>query len=120
MCDLHRLSAYEVRWDSPSRDSSGSMPIGNGDFGANVWVEENSDLLLLLSKTDAWDENSINLKLGRVRVALSPNPFAAEGAQFTQVLSLRAGEIQIIAGARDALTALRIWVDTNHPVLRIE
>lgn len=39
------LEKYNVVWDSPSRDSSGSMPLGNGDIGANVWVEENGDLV---------------------------------------------------------------------------
>jgi len=46
------------------------MPVGNGDFGLNVWVQPDGDLHLLLGKTDAWDENSINLKLGRLRIAL--------------------------------------------------
>jgi len=30
---------YMVSWDSPSEDSWGSMPLGNGDIGLNVWVE---------------------------------------------------------------------------------
>ncbi len=29
-----------VIWDSPSKNSSGSMPLGNGETGLNVWVEE--------------------------------------------------------------------------------
>jgi len=41
------------------------------------------DLHLLLGKTDAWDENSINLKLGRLRIALEPNPFV-NGGTFRQ------------------------------------
>ena len=69
------LDRCNVVWDSPSKNSSGSMPIGNGDIGMNAWVEENGDLLLLISKTDAWDENSRILKVGRVRIALSPSPF---------------------------------------------
>src|SRR4051794_24188653 len=113
---LDRLHQYNVVWDSPSRDASRSMPIGNGDVAANVWVEETSgDLLLLIAKSDAWDENSINLKLGRVRIKLTPNPFGA-GAAFRQTLELRTGTILISAGA----LALRVWVDANHPVIRIE
>ncbi len=30
------LKKYSVIWDSPSEDFNGSMPIGNGDIGANV------------------------------------------------------------------------------------
>ena len=71
----HAVDAYNVVWNSPSKDSSGSMPLGNGDIGVNAWVEENGDLLLYVSKTDAWSENVRLLKLGRVRLRLTPNPF---------------------------------------------
>jgi hypothetical protein len=29
-----------VIWMTPSSDPSGSMPLGNGDIGWNVWVEK--------------------------------------------------------------------------------
>src|SRR6476469_8679991 len=113
MIDLDR---YNVVWNSPSRDASGSMPLGNGDIGLNVWVEASTgDVLMLIGKTDAWDENSINLKLGRFRLKLTPNPLAA-GAAFRQELKLRTAEIEISLG--DA--TLRLWVDANQAVIRIE
>ncbi len=62
------LEDANVVWDSPSENSLGSMPIGNGDIGANVWVEPSGDLVLLLSKTDAFDDFSRLLKIGRVRI----------------------------------------------------
>ncbi len=31
--------AYNIVWDTPSKDALGSMPLGNGDIGLNVWVE---------------------------------------------------------------------------------
>src|SRR5688572_19677680 len=96
-----RLSQYNVVWTSPSRDSSGSMPLGNGDIAFNAWVEEGGDLLILIAKSDAWDENSINLKLGRVRIKVSPNPFAS-GGSFRQTLDLREGDIKIVAGSSGA------------------
>ncbi len=43
------FSNSNVVWGTPSKNSAGSMPIGNGDIGANVWIEENGDLLLLVS-----------------------------------------------------------------------
>ncbi|MFW6163704.1 MAG: DUF5703 domain-containing protein, partial [Planctomycetota bacterium] len=110
---------YDVLWDKPSQDSSGSMPLGNGDIGLNLWVEEGGDLLFYISKTDAWSENGRLLKLGRVRVKLSPNPFE-KGAPFEQRLRLRRGEIAIRAGEGAAATALRIWVDAHRPVIRVE
>lgn len=116
---MNNLKRYNVVWDSPSQDASGSMPLGNGDLGLNVWVEEGGDLLLLIGKTDAWDENSINLKLGRVRMALSPNPFV-HGASFQQRLMLGAGTIEIFAGPSGGLIGIRIWADANDPVIRVE
>ncbi len=113
------LEEYNVVWETPSVNSSGSMPIGNGDIGLNVWVEENGDLLLYIGKTDAWSENVRLLKLGRVRVKLSPNPFL-KGLPFHQVLKLKQGEIEICAGEQGSQVVTRIWVDANHPVIRVE
>lgn len=112
---------YNVVWDSPSADCHGSMPIGNGDIGANVWVEDGGDLLFYLGKTDAWDENARLLKLGRIRVSLTPNPFA-RGATFRQELELGNGVIHITAAAKNPDTAvdLRFWIDANHPAVRLE
>ncbi len=54
---------YDVVWDSPSEDSSGSMPIGNGDIGLNLWVNPTGELVFYVSKTDSWSENARLLKL---------------------------------------------------------
>lgn len=113
------LDSHNVIWDTPGKDSSDSMPIGNGDIGLNVWVEEGGDLLFYISKTDAWNENCHLLKLGRIRVKLSPNPFEA-GNPFRQTLRLREGEIQISAGAGDNMFTIRVWVDANQPVIHVE
>lgn len=113
------LDACNVVWDSPGGNSAGSMPIGNGDIGVNAWVEENGDLLLLIGKTDAWDENSRIIKVGRVRITLTPSPFA-KGRPFRQELKLRDGLIEITGGTPDAATVAKIWVDANHPVIRVE
>lgn len=40
-----------------------SVPIGNGDLGANVWLAKDG-LTLLLSKTDNWSELMRLLKTG--------------------------------------------------------
>lgn len=50
------VDAYNVVWTSPSQDSSGSMPLGNGEVGVNLWVEPDGDLLFYIARTDAWDE----------------------------------------------------------------
>lgn len=32
-------SGYDTVWNSQSQNSSGSMPLGGGGVGLNVWVE---------------------------------------------------------------------------------
>lgn len=109
------VDSYNVVWDSPSKDSSGSMPLGNGDVGINVWVEESGDLVFYIGKTDAWSETARLLKVGRVRVRLSPNPFGA-GRPFRQTLNLSTGEVVITSGD----TTLTVWVDAYNPVVRVD
>lgn len=116
--ELPTLDRYNVVWDSPSKDVSGTMPLGNGDISANVWVQD-GDLLFLIGKTDAWEENSINCKLARVRVKMSPNPFAA-GNPFRQELRLQQGEMIIRGGAPGSEVIMRLWVDANQPVIRVQ
>jgi hypothetical protein len=113
------LDDCNVIWDSPSKNSLGSMPAGNGDIGINLWVEENGDLLFYLSKTDAWSENARLLKIGKIRLSLSPNPFKT-GEPFLQELILKDGVIQILAGKPEEQVSLNIWVDANHPVVELD
>lgn len=113
------LKQYNVVWNSPGSNSAGSMPIGNGDLGMNVWVEANGDLLLLLGKTDAWSDNGRLLKLGRVRIHMTPNPFTS-GQPFLQTLNLPNGEILVSAGPPGDEVSFRIWVDANHPAIHVE
>jgi alpha-L-fucosidase 2 len=113
------LDNYNVAWDVPGPTSSQSMPIGNGDIGLNVWVETNGDLLFYIGKTDAWNQDVYGdqglMKVGGVRVSLTPNPFTA-GTKFLQTLKLRTGEMEI----REGTSTLRVWVDANNPVIRVE
>jgi alpha-L-fucosidase 2 len=113
-----KLDSQNVVWTTPSANSAGSMPVGNGDIGLNVWVEPNGDLLFYIGKTDAWGDDVKGdrglLKVGRVRVKLTPPLSTAEG--FRQTLVLREGAIEIQGGT----TTLRVWVDANKPVIRVE
>jgi len=112
------LDACNVVWDSPSRNSSGSMPLGNGDIGINAWVEESGDLVFYVSKTDAWDENARLCKIGRVRVKFDP-PLAVKES-FRQELKLRDGVIVIESKIQNQPSTIRLWVDANQPVVRVE
>jgi len=110
---------YDVTWDSPSKDASGSMPLGNGDIGLNAWVGDNGDLAFYISKTDSWGDNGRLLKIGKVRIALRPNPFSST-ARFSQTLSLADATMNVRYGEGDRATDLRVWVDANHPVIHVE
>ncbi len=116
---IKKLAAYNVVWNSPSLNSKGSMPLGNGDIGINVWAEQDGDLMMYIAKTDAWSEevftNEGLLKLGRLRVHFSNNPFKS-GKPFLQTLLLSKGMIEIKAGDE----IITVWVDANKPVLYIE
>lgn len=113
------LEAYDVSWDSLGFYSAQSMPLGNGDIALNVWTEQNGDVLFYISKSDAWSEAGNLVKLGRVRVSLTPNPFL-NNASFQQVLHLKDSKIQISGGTGSQKTTLTIWVDANHPVVHVQ
>ena len=117
--DSEDLTPYNVHWLSPSSDFNGSMPLGNGDIGVNLWCEPDNDLIFYVSKTDAWSESGRLLKLGRVRVGITPNPFAS-GEPFHQQLNLRTGEIVVTAGSGASAVTLRVWVDANHPAICVD
>jgi alpha-L-fucosidase 2 len=109
------MAANDVTWTTLGTNENDSMPIGNGDLAANVWTEQNGDLVLLVAKADAWTELGKLVKLGRVRIQLNPNPFAG-AANFTQVLRLENGSIELKSGENTA----RIWIDANHPAIHVE
>lgn len=109
---MWNLAGYNVTWSTPSRDSSGSMPLGNGDIGLNVWIEPNGDLRFYIAKSDAWSEVGRLLKIGRLRVRFGLQQIHA----FEQTLDLETGTIHIRLNDIDA----RIWVDANHPTICIE
>lgn len=114
-----QLEKNNVVWTSPSKGSSGSMPVGNGDIGLNAWVEETGELLFYIGKSDAWSGNGRLLKLGLVHVSFSPNPFA-EGVRFKQTLNLQQGKIDIVAGEGKDEINISLWVDANQPVVHVE
>lgn len=112
-----KQNPYTVEWNSPSADSTGSMPLGNGDIGLNAWVEPNGDLVFLISKTDAWDEWQRLVKLGRVRIHTSP---AIDISHFKQTLDVRRGEMTVTMGDAGNRRSYKLWVDANSPVIRLQ
>jgi alpha-L-fucosidase 2 len=120
---ISSLASNNVTWTVPGPTSSQSMPIGNGETGLNVWAETNGDVAFYIGKTDTWNQDVHGdqglMKVGGMRLSLNPSPLIA-GAPFSQTLRLREGEIVIQQGFATNQATIRIWVDANNPVIRVE
>jgi alpha-L-fucosidase 2 len=119
----HLLSENSVEWNVVGPTSAQSMPIGNGDIGLNVWVEKNGDLMFYIGKTDSWGPDVKGakglMKLAAVRISFGHNQFNKD-APFLQSLKLNEGAIDIKQGNDSEGLKLRVWVDANNPVIRVE
>ncbi|MEY4054616.1 MAG: hypothetical protein RL034_1534, partial [Bacteroidota bacterium] len=113
-----KLAPYNVAWDSQSSGPSGSMPIGNGDIGANIWVDSSGTLQLYISKTDAYSEIGRILKIGKIAICTSPS--ILDGATFSQTLDIQTGSVIIKAtNAKKQNLTLTIFADANNPAITI-
>lgn len=118
------LDVYNVVWESPSKNAAESMPCGGGDIGLNVWVE-GGEVLFYMQRSGSLAETNEYLKLGRVRLRLDPNPFAANATGFRQELKLREGHVEIRGRAaggegKPIDATVRIWVEVKRPIIHVE
>lgn len=105
------ISKYDFKHNGIMKNSMQSIPMGNGDLGANVWAEKDG-LYILLSKTDAWSELHRLLKTGLLHLQLTPNPFG----MFTKWrLSYEEGVLYISAND----VKIEIYVDANSPIYNL-
>jgi hypothetical protein len=109
------LKQYHVVWNTPSKNSSESMPVGGCDVGCNVWVEDGS-VYFYFGRSNSFDENNALLKSGRIRLDFSPNPFV----NIRQELKLENGLVQIVGSAGDLQATAKIWVETDQPNIHVE
>ena len=108
-----KMKRYSYTFDSPGKSAVESMPIGNGDIAANVYTVGDS-LFLLMSKNDAYDGSGESIKTGRVKIKLSPNPFAAK--DFRQTLDIADACVRIDCSG----VKIKVWADANNPVYRVD
>lgn len=108
------LNNYNPIWHTQSNNSSESMPLGGGDIGVNVWVEK-GDLYFYFSRSGTFDEHNTLLKLGRVKVSLTPNPFQ-DNEGFHQELVLKDGYVTIAQNN----SKIKLWVDVFKPVIHLD
>ncbi|MBJ6110419.1 hypothetical protein JAO73_15455 [Hymenobacter sp. BT523] len=111
------LATNNVTWTSPSKNAGESMPCGGGDIGLNVWAE-NGDVLFYIARSGTFDENNSLLKLGRVRLHLSPNPF--EKGIFKQGLTLQTGDVTLTGTVGKATAQVHIWAEVFKPIIHVE
>lgn len=120
--NITSLKKYNVIWDSPGMDHYASIPVGNGDIGLNVWVEENGDICFFIGKTDSWDENGRLLKVGKVRIKCDPAILTGNDG-FRQELDLYSGTFRVSNHRRYENniidTEIQLWADANNPVIQI-
>jgi hypothetical protein len=116
--ELPWLDAYNVKWTTQSKNSSESMPCGGRDTGMNVWVE-NGEILCYVQRSGSFDENNQYLKLGRIRLQLTPNPFGS-GSSFSQELKLRDGCVEILGSNGGVEVKVICWADVFRPAVHVE
>ncbi|MDR3233667.1 MAG: DUF5703 domain-containing protein [Planctomycetaceae bacterium] len=112
------VSPYQVVWTTPSKDVNGTMPLGNGTVGLNVWIDENGVLCFYISRIDSIDENGQILKIGAVRI--SPDK-REPVSNFKQILDTKRGVLEAqyqTASGNDI--SLRLWADANRPMIVAE
>lgn len=117
------LDSYKIVWESQSEDARGSMPIGAGNIGLNVWVEKD-ELLIYIGSPDAWSyrgigwNSQVQTKLGRLRMKFTPVVWVRE---FRQELDLASNSILLSGRTSDGnALKLRIWLDAFQPVVHLE
>jgi hypothetical protein len=93
------------------------MPCGGGDVGLNVWAE-NGDVLFYIARSGTFDENNSLLKLGRVRLHLTPNAF--EKGTFKQELTLQTGDVTLTGTVGQTTARVHIWVEVFRPVVHVD
>lgn len=108
------LENYNQVWNTQSNNASESMPLGGGDIGMNVWIEK-GDLYFYFSRSGTFDEHNTLLKLGRVKVSLTPNPFK-DNEGFKQELVLKDGYVLVAQNN----TKIKLWVDVFKPVIHLD
>ena len=113
----HWTQPYNIVWTEPGTNGLSSMPAGGGNIGLNVWAQ-NDGVLFYISSPDSFNANQDLTKLARIRVTVSPNPFADS---LRQELDLESNTVRVSGLAADgAAVNLRIWADAHQTVVHIE
>lgn len=106
------ISKYDFKYKGLMKSAMQSIPLGNGDLGANIWADENS-VSILLSKTDAFSRLHRLLKTGYIRLKF-PKGVLNENLCFHLVLN------EGILKIHNKNIRIQIYADAFLPVYQIE
>ena len=113
----HWTKPYNIVWTQPGTRGYDSMPAGAGNLSLNVWSQSDA-VLFYIGSTDSFNADEGLTKLARVRIAISPNPFAD---RLRQELDLKTNTILVSGRTADgADVSLRIRADAHQPVVHVE
>ena len=111
------ISAQDFTWaDTPCVGSAGSMPLGGGDIGMNVWHIGMRFNGFTLTQSGCFDENNTLLKAGMFHIIWGYNGQPCEAGEVTQTLHVDEGYMTL---EQDGVTIL-IWADVEKPVVHVE
>lgn len=108
-----RIENYSFKYFGVMDNAMKSLPLGNGEIGANVWVTPDGGVHFLISKSDSWSELCRILKLAHVELEIKPSPFK-NGASFN--LNIAEGTLDISSGNN----TLKIYADAFAPCVRLD
>ncbi len=111
----------DVVWTRPAADSRDSVPIGNGRWGANVWVERNGTIGVLVGANDSWSGNGRLLKVARLRFSVG-DPVELDDLTTGLEWSLDSGTATVMVSVRSPRFrwSADLWIDAHHDVLVAE
>ncbi|MDR2026248.1 MAG: DUF5703 domain-containing protein [Prevotellaceae bacterium] len=107
-------SLYKLVWDTPSNDTYGTVPLGNGEVAVNAWIDEAGNLRFYISRIDAVDENGQLLKVGAMKI--SPSNQISTPSGFEQTLDVKRGVLEAVYGD----ISYKLWIDANRNVIVAE
>lgn len=105
------ISQYNFKYTGLMKSAMQSIPLGNGDLGANVWADENA-VCLLLSKTDAFSRLHRLLKTGYLKLHF-PKGVLNDSLSFHLVLN------EGILKIENENIRIQIYADAFHPVYKL-
>jgi len=113
----HWTKPYDIVWTTPGTKGYDSMPAGGGNISLNVWAEKD-DVVFYIGSSDSFNAAETLTKLARIRVKVSPNPFAEN---LRQELDLESNTVLVSGRTTDGVEVrLRIRADAHQPVVHVE